>query len=101
AEMAISENIDCKLSWNVTMNIMNTFDTEMNCHYCWERQYQTGKSKKNVGILNFLVILPLLLNMFFDIPAAMLLSSFPVLFFLIMSFNPFLINLSSKEDSEM
>src|SRR5699024_5063827 len=83
------------------MKKMFNLDTGMNCPYCGERHYHTGKSKKKAGILNFLVLLPLLLNMFFDIPAAILLSSFPVLFFLFMSFVAFLINLCSNEDCEM
>jgi len=95
--MPTCANCHSKWSWKQTVKKMFTLDTGMNCPYCGERQYQTGKSKKKAGILNFFVLLPLLLNIFFDIPAAILLSSFPVLFFLIMSLNPFLMNLSSKE----
>ena len=39
--------------------------------------------------------------LFYSTSDKIIFYSFPVLFFLIMSFNPFLINLSSKEDSEM
>src|SRR5699024_9487833 len=99
--MPTCANDHSKWRWKQTMKKMFTLDTGMKCPYCAERQYQTGKSKKKAGILNFIVLLQLLLNMFFDISAAILLSSFPVLLFLIMSFNPFLINISSKEDSEM
>src|SRR5699024_12843661 len=99
--MPTCANCHSKWSWKQTMKKMFTLDTGMNCPYSGERQYQTGKSKKKAGILNFLDLLPLLLNMFFDIPAAILLSSFTVLLFLIMSFDLFLINLISKEVSEM
>ncbi|TRM10781.1 hypothetical protein FH966_03085 [Lentibacillus cibarius] len=96
--MPTCQNCHNKWSWKQTMKKMFTLDTGMNCPYCGERQYQTRKSRKNAGLLNFFILLPLLLNIFFDIPAAILLSSFPVLFFLVMSLNPVLMHLSSKEE---
>ncbi len=80
------------------MRKMFTLDTAMICPYCGEKQYQTRKSKRKSAFLNALVTLPLLLNILFEIPGVILLSLFPVLFFLIMSLNPFLIHLSNKEE---
>src|SRR5699024_8131287 len=81
----ICKNCHNKWSWGQTFKRMFTLDTGMNCPYCEEKQYQTRKSKKKTGVLNFLVPLPLLLNLLFDFPPGILLSSFPILFFLIMS----------------
>lgn len=96
--MPICKNCHNKWSWGQTFKRMFTLDTGMNCPYCEEKQYQTRKSKKKTGVLNFLVPLPLLLNLLFDFPPGILLSSFPILFFLIMSLHPFLIHLSNREE---
>ena len=87
-----------KWSWKQTMKRYFTLNSGMICPYCEEKQYQTRKSKKKAGVLNFFVLLPLLLNSFLDIPLVVLLSLFPALFVLIMSLNPLLLQLSSKEE---
>src|SRR5699024_11417124 len=96
--MPICKNCHNKWNWNQTFKSMFTLDTGMNCPYCEEKQYQTRKSKKKTGVLNFLVPLPLLLNLLFDLPLGILLSSFPILFFLLISLTPFLIHLSNREE---
>jgi CXXC-20-CXXC protein len=97
-KMPICKNCQNKWNWKQTMRKMFTLDTAMICPYCGEKQYQTRKSKRKSAFLNALVTLPLLLNILFEIPGVILLSLFPVLFFLIMSLNPFLIHLSNKEE---
>ncbi|MBR7794498.1 hypothetical protein GT022_00385 [Agaribacter marinus] len=96
--MPICQKCNNKWSWKQTLKKMFTLDTGMTCPYCREKQYLTQKSKKKAGLLNFFVPLPLLFNIFFDIPGIILLRLFPVLFFLIMSLHPFLIRLSNIEE---
>lgn len=69
----------------------------MTCPYCGEKQYQTQKSKRKSGLFNVVILLPLLLNLFFDIPGVILLGLFPVLFVVIMSLYPFMLDISSRE----
>lgn len=44
-----------------------------------------------------IVLLPLLIQLFFDIPGAIIFSLFPILFILVLILYPFLVKLSSKE----
>ena len=96
--MPICKNCRNNWSWKQTVKKMFTLDTGMKCPYCGENQYQTQKSKKRTSILNSIVLLPLLLNIFFDIPIVMLLSLFPVLFIIVISLSPFIMHLSNKEE---
>lgn len=96
--MPTCENCHNKWSWKQTIRKMFTLDTTLICPYCGERQYQTRKSKKKASILNLLVLSPLLLDIFFDVSVAILLSLFPILFIIIVSFNPSLMHLSNKEE---
>lgn len=97
-KMPICKNCRNNWSWKQTVKKMFTLDTGMKCPYCGENQYQTQKSKKRTSILNSIVLLPLLLNIFFDIPIVMLLSLFPVLFIIVISLSPFIMHLSNKEE---
>ncbi|AXI00938.1 hypothetical protein DV702_15205 [Sporosarcina sp. PTS2304] len=92
------ENCHSKWSWKQTIKKTFTLDPAMTCPYCGERQYQTQKSKTINAFLTPIVLLPLLLKIFFDIPGAILLSLFPTLFVIVLLIYPFLIKLSSKEE---
>lgn len=75
-----------------------TLNPVMTCPYCGEKQYQTQKSKTKIGFLNTIVLLPLLLQIFFDIPGAFLLSLFPILAVIPILLYPFLFKLSNREE---
>lgn len=64
----------------------------------WRKAVSDTEIKKESRYIKFFCSLAVIVKYFFDIPAAILLSSFPVLFFLIMSLNPFLMLLSNKEE---
>lgn len=96
--MPTCQNCHRNWTWKQTIKSIFTLDSAMPCPYCEKRQFQTRKSKKRLGLLNLLVLLPLLLNVFLNIPVLILLSLFPLLFILIMSFNPFLMQLSNEEE---
>ncbi|GAB4074747.1 hypothetical protein GCM10028778_22500 [Barrientosiimonas marina] len=96
--MPTCENCHNTWSWKQTMKKMFTLDPGMNCPYCGERQYQTRKSKNKAGFLNAFVFLPIFLNIFFDIPAAILISLFLVLTSLVISLHPVVMHLSNKEE---
>ncbi|WP_100009818.1 TIGR04104 family putative zinc finger protein [Lentibacillus sediminis] len=96
--MPICENCGGKWSWKQTVKKSFTLDTGMECPHCGKKQYQTVKSKKRSAPLLFIVTLPLLLNLLFDIPGVVLLSLFPVIFVVLMSTYSFLMELSDKEE---
>lgn len=96
--MPVCKSCQNKWSWNQTVKKMFTLNTAMTCPYCGEKQYQTRKSKRKATILSVSGALPLLLNILFDIPSIILLSMFPVLFLVLISLTPFLIQLSDKEE---
>lgn len=91
-------NCHNKWNWKQTIKITTTLNPVMTCPYCGEKQYQTQKSKTKIGFLTTIVLLPLLLQPFFDIPGAFLLSLFPILAVIVILLYPFLIELSSKEE---
>lgn len=69
----------------------------MICPYCEEKQYQTQKSKGKIGMLTPIILLPLIIQVFFDVPGAITIISFPILFILVIVLYPFLMKLSSEE----
>lgn len=95
--MPICENCNRQWSWKQTIKKTATLNPAMTCPYCEEKQYQTQKSKGKISMLTPIVLLPLIIQMFFEVPAVILLSLFPVLFVLVMIFYPFLVNISSIE----
>ena len=97
-KMPICENCNNKWSWKQTIKKTTTLNPAMICPYCEEKQYQTQKSKNKSSIFNTIILLPLLLQIFFDIPRAILLSLFPILFILVMLLYPFLVKISSREE---
>jgi len=96
--MPTCENCNNKWSWKQTFKKSFTLDNKMTCPYCGEKQYQTKKSNIKIGFLTPIVLLPLLIQIFFDVPVAILFSLFPVLFIVVMLLFPFLVELSSRED---
>lgn len=96
--MPTCQNCHSKWSWKQTIKKTFTLDPGMSCPYCGETQYQTQKSKTRNGFFNAIILIPLLINIFFDIPGVFLLSLFPLLFVLTMSLYPFLVEISSREE---
>lgn len=87
-----------KWSWKQTIKKTTTLNPEMICPYCGEKQYQTQRSKTIISLLSVIVLLPLLLQIFFNIPGVILFSLFPILFVVVLLIYPFLVRLSSKEE---
>jgi CXXC-20-CXXC protein len=96
--MPTCEKCNEQWTWKETLKTTFTLDPAMTCPKCGRTQYQTQKSRIKSSILNFVILLPLPLNLFFDIPGVILLSSFPILFVLVMTLYPFLMKISSKEE---
>ncbi|MDG5473154.1 hypothetical protein P6709_15480 [Jeotgalibacillus sp. ET6] len=96
--MPFCRKCDNKWSWKQTSKKTFTLNPAMSCPYCGETQYQTQKSRMKSASLNFFILIPLLINIFFDVPGLILLSSFPIVFILIISLHPFLTELSSEEE---
>lgn len=96
-KMPTCDNCHNKWSWRQTIKKTTTLDPAMTCPYCGEKQYQTQKSKTKTSLFKAIVLSPLLLQIFFDIPGAILLSLFPILTVIFIPLYPFLVELSSRE----
>lgn len=96
--MPTCESCNSEWSWKQTIKKTTTLNSIITCPHCEEKQFQTQKSKMKVSFLTSIVLLPLLIQIFFDIPAAILLSLFPVLFFVVVLLYPFLIKVGSEEE---
>ena len=96
--MPACENCDNKWSWRQTIKKTTTLNPAMTCPYCEEKQYQTKKSKVKTGMLTPIVLFPLIIRIFFNVPEAILLNLYLILFILVIFLYPFLVKLSSKEE---
>lgn len=96
--MPTCEKCNNKWSWIQTLKKTTTLNPELTCLYCGEKQYQTQKSKKQIAFLTPTVLLPLLLQIFFDIPDVILFSLYFILVCMVMLSYPFLVKLKSKEE---
>jgi len=96
--MPTCDNCNNKWSWKQTIKKTTTLNPVMTCPYCEGNQYQTQKSKTKIGFLTPIVLLPLLLQLFFDLPLVFLLIMFPILVMIVFILSPFLIELSSREN---
>ncbi|QKY68806.1 TIGR04104 family putative zinc finger protein [Lentibacillus sp. CBA3610] len=95
--MPTCENYNHKRGWKQTIKKTTTLDPALTCPYCGEKQYQTQKSKTKCALLTPVILLPLLLNLFFE-PGIHVLISLAVFFLLAMSLFPFLVEISNKEE---
>lgn len=96
--MPVCENCKNQWRWKETMKKTFTLNPAMICPYCGEKQFQTQKSKNKSGVLYTFILLPLLLQAFFDIPKVILFSLFPLLFIFVLLIYPFFVQISSTEE---
>lgn len=96
--MPICTHCNNKWSWKQTVKKTMTLGTEMSCPLCGEKQYQSKESKKKAPFLSLIILLPLLIQVFFDIPGILLLGLIPVLAVTIFILYPYLVALSDKEE---
>lgn len=96
--MPTCENCNNRWNWKQATKKITTLNPAMICPYCGETQYQTQKSKTKIVFLTPIVLLPLLIQIFFDVPVAILLGLIPVLVAIIFLVYPFSIKLSCEEE---
>lgn len=96
--MPTCENCNNKWSWKQTIKKTTTLNPAMTCPHCKEKQYQTKKSRVKISFLTSIVLVPLLIQIFFDMPDSILLSLFPVLLVIVLVLYPFLVKLSNNEE---
>jgi|SRR5690625_647786 len=96
--MPICQQCQQKWTWLQTIKKTFTLDQKITCPQCGDIQYFTHQSKLKSASLNALVLLPLLINLFFDLPGILILSLFPITFIIIMSLHPFIVKLSNKRE---
>src|SRR5699024_12051592 len=94
--MPICKVCNNKWNWKQTVKQTMTSKNAISCPYCKEKQYVSKKSIKNQSFLRLIILLPLLMQPFFDLPGAVFLSLFPVLSVIVFLLNPFLFVLISK-----
>lgn len=96
--MPICKNCANKWTWKQTVKKTTTLNPEMICPYCGEKQYQSRNSKAVAPFLSLVVLLPLLVNILFDVPAAILLGLLPIIAVIIFLVYPFTVKLSCEEE---
>lgn len=97
--MPICQKCQQKWSWFETIKRSFTLDQKVTCPKCGETQYFTYQSKVRGASLNFLVLLPLLINLFFDIPGTIVLCLFPIMFILTLSIYPLVVTLGNERET--
>lgn len=97
--MPICQKCQQKWSWFETIKRSLTLDHKVTCPKCNETQYFTYQSKVRGASLNFLVLLPLLINLFFDIPSIIVLSLLPIMFILVVSIYPLIVTLDNERET--
>lgn len=90
----------CKQKWSWSQTVKKTFtlDQKITCPQCGETQYFTHQSKLKSASLNALVLLPLLVNLLFDLPGILVLSLFSIIFALIVTLHPFIVKLDNSRE---
>lgn len=96
--MPVCENCNHKWSWAQTIKKTTTLMPAMICPYCEENQYQTQKSKTKASLFSLIILFPLLIQVFFQIPAFILLGLIPIIGMIIFLLYPFLVELSCTEE---
>ena len=89
----------CKQRWSWTQAFKQSFSfSGMTCPHCKEKQYMSAAYRKRSSIYAAIVLIPLLINIFFDlsITLAVLLAS--LIGPLVLGINPFLMELSNEEE---
>src|SRR5690625_7868770 len=93
--MPVCTNCHKKWSWKQTVKKTNSLYPKMTCPLCGAAQYHSRKSLRRGAFLNLMILLPLLIQLFFDVPCIILLSLFSVLalfFFIFLLFSTELIS---------
>ncbi|WP_347860970.1 TIGR04104 family putative zinc finger protein [Salimicrobium sp. PL1-032A] len=96
--MPICEN--CKYTWTWKETVQKSFRSSlgMNCPHCCEKQYWTLKSKKVNGLLPMIVPLVMLAYLLLDLPAEVALAALFLTIPLIMTIQPFLVDVRNEDE---
>ena len=85
-------------TWGQTLKVWFTLDTGMICPYCGQKQFSTKKSRNRINLMGFLVTSPLLLQLFFDLSAFILIVLFLVIPVLLVASVPYQIVLTDRDE---
>ena len=85
-------------TWKQTIKKSFTLSNKLACPVCGKSQYIAGKSRKKIGALNMLVLLPMLLNAITPISPLAVIALMFSLFLAVLAYMPFLTELSDKDD---
>ncbi len=96
--MPICTNCKNKWSWKQTVKKITTLNHEMFCPYCGEKQYRSNTSKNIIPFIVPIMLLPVFIKIFFDVPIVILFSLIPLLAVIIFILFPFSIKLSSEKE---
>ncbi len=84
-------------TWKETLKKTASLNPTLICSYCNEKQYQTQKSKTIGSVFVFIILLPLLLQAFFEMLGIILFGLYFILLGLTILSYPFIVELSSEE----
>lgn len=92
----------CQTPWTWKQTIKKTFKLTLSgklmCPVCGNAQYISRKSRKKIGFLNMLIVLPLLLNAIASVHPLVIIAFMVLLFFFNLAYMPFLMELSDEEE---
>jgi len=91
-------NCNKKWTYRELLKLLLSFKAEMMCPYCEARQYQSKKSQAIAPFAGLVVLLPLLLSSFIDLPVLLTLSLIPILAIGTLLMFPFFVRLSNTEE---
>lgn len=91
---------NCKDTWSWKETFKKTFTTDpaMKCPYCGEKQYTSLKTRKWSLSFSMLPLLPLLLNIFWDISALIIMGLMIGSGILCICLYPFVLKSSNQEE---
>ncbi|MCP2035104.1 CXXC-20-CXXC protein [Planomicrobium sp. HSC-17F08] len=92
----------CQTKWTWKKTIKKTFKLTLSgkliCPVCGKGQYISLKSRKKIGFLNMLIVLPFLLNAIASVNPLIIIGFMVLLFCFCVAYMPFLTELSAEEE---
>lgn len=95
--MPVCKKCHTQWTWIETVKATLVIDVGFICPHCQNKQYETKESRRKTRYLNFVVIIPFILKLLFNISGIFMLVLFPLLLFVNMAIYPFLLRLQNTE----
>ncbi|MGP4074674.1 TIGR04104 family putative zinc finger protein [Halobacillus sp. K22] len=96
--MPVCKNCKEEWTWGETMKKSFTLATGITCPYCDRKQYLTASSRKKSSLSIFLIPLVMFISLLFDNSSPLFLFFLIAIAALVMSLQPFIMELSNEEE---